>query len=91
MIQSARRCVVSGRVQGVFYRASTQQRAQKLGLTGWVRNRPDGGVEVFACGEAEQLEALCRWLQQGPEMAKVSSVECQDCAVEAFTDFSIRP
>ncbi|MDX1518845.1 MAG: acylphosphatase, partial [Gammaproteobacteria bacterium] len=56
---------VSGRVQGVCYRMYTVDRAEKLGLTGWVRNLPDGDVEVYACGPKEQLEALHQWLHEG--------------------------
>ena len=82
--------MVSGRVQGVFYRASAQQRAQQLGLSGWVRNLADGGVEVYACGEPSQLEALCHWLHQGPELANVESIDCTDCEVEDLPGFSIR-
>ena len=70
-----RRFLVSGRVQGVFYRASTQQQARHLGLTGWVRNRYDGRVEVLAWGDEQQLEALAKWLEIGPEYAKVTNIE----------------
>jgi acylphosphatase len=57
---------VSGKVQGVFYRASTREQALALGLTGYARNLPDGAVEVLACGDARAIEALERWLWQGP-------------------------
>ena len=70
-----RRFLVSGRVQGVFYRACTQQQARHLGLTGWVRNRYDGRVEVLAWGDEQQLEALAKWLEIGPEYAKVTNIE----------------
>jgi acylphosphatase len=59
------RFIVSGRVQGVFYRASTREQALRLGLAGHAKNRLDGSVEVLASGEAEALDALERWLQQG--------------------------
>ena len=71
----ARRCHVSGRVQGVFFRASTRQRARELGVTGYARNLPDGRVEVLACGSADAVEALCRWLWQGPPSARVTAVD----------------
>jgi len=77
----ARRCHVSGRVQGVFYRASARNRARELGVTGYARNLPDGRVEVLACGAPDAVEALCRWLRQGPPAAQVTGVEV--CAVAA--------
>lgn len=67
---------VSGRVQGVFFRASTCRRAVELGLNGWVRNMPDGTVEVLACGDETAFEALRQWLHEGPPMARVSAVSC---------------
>ena len=73
-------CHVSGRVQGVFFRASTQAEAQRLGLTGWVRNLPDGRVEVFACGESANLNALRNWLQHGPSHAEVDRVDVEERA-----------
>ncbi len=90
MKELAKRCVVSGRVQGVFYRVSTQKRAQQLSLKGWVRNLADGRVELYACGQASQIETLCNWLQQGPDLAQVESVDCVDCDVEPLSGFSIR-
>ena len=82
---------VSGQVQGVFYRASTQQEAVRLRLTGWVRNMSDGGVEAVACGTAEQLSAFEIWLKQGPPMAIVERVEVQaETSVVSGHDFEIR-
>lgn len=66
--------IVSGRVQGVFFRASTRAEAVRLGLTGYAKNLPDGSVEVLACGEDSALEALQRWLRIGPPVARVESV-----------------
>jgi acylphosphatase len=77
----ARRCYVSGRVQGVFFRASTRSRARELGVTGHARNLPDGRVEVLACGSAAAVEALCAWLWEGPPGAQVSAVEVEDVPV----------
>ncbi|HEX9207489.1 MAG TPA: acylphosphatase [Steroidobacteraceae bacterium] len=74
----ARRCFVSGRVQGVFYRASARQHAARLGVTGYARNLSDGRVEVLACGEAAAVEALCAWLRQGPPAASVTQVLVED-------------
>src|SRR5262245_56134137 len=60
----AKRCLVAGRVQGVYYRASTQQHARSLGVTGYARNMPDGRVEVLAVGTVEAVDALIKWLWQ---------------------------
>jgi len=81
---------VSGRVQGVFYRASTQEQARKLGLAGWVRNCEDGEVELIACGNAAGLEALERWLWQGPPSARVNGVRRREAPLQSFQDFSVR-
>jgi acylphosphatase len=77
----ARRCYVSGRVQGVFYRASTRQRAQELGCRGYARNLPDGSVEVLAVGQRAAVDELIAWLWQGPPAAHVTDVKCIDLAV----------
>lgn len=77
-----KKCLVAGRVQGVFYRASAQRRARELGITGYARNLPDGRVEVFACGTPEALETFIRWLWVGPAGAKVSAVEVRDARAE---------
>lgn len=81
------RCLVSGRVQGVWYRATTKQRARALGLTGSAVNLPDGRVEVVACGDAEAVQALCDWLWQGPEKAEVSDVACSPWHDPGLDDF----
>ena len=75
--------MVAGRVQGVFYRASTRARAETLGVTGHARNLPDGRVEVLACGQREAVEALCRWLWQGSPASHVSAVEIEELALES--------
>lgn len=84
-------CIVSGRVQGVFYRAATREQAAALGLTGWVRNMADGRVELKACGAGQQLKLLQDWLWQGPPHAQVNDVVCEvvDDAV-AGNDFEVR-
>lgn len=66
---------VSGVVQGVFYRAYTQQQAQKLGLKGWVRNLPDGRVEAVFEGEKDRVEKMIEWCSKGPPGAGVEGVE----------------
>jgi acylphosphatase len=68
------RFIVSGRVQGVFFRASTREQAQRLDISGYAKNLDDGTVEVIACGDAANLEALERWLEQGPSAARVDRV-----------------
>lgn len=71
------RCYVSGRVQGVFFRASTQEVAEELGIVGYARNLADRRVEVLACGEVDSLANLKSWLLKGPQFAEVSGVECE--------------
>lgn len=73
-MRECRKCLVAGRVQGVYYRAATQQKARELGVTGHARNLPDGRVEVLACGELAAVDALCEWLWQGPPHAQVTEV-----------------
>jgi acylphosphatase len=81
---------VSGRVQGVYFRATTRERALGLGLRGWVRNRPDGSVEVLACGEEAKLAELETWLRRGPAHARVVSVDREPAGPEACRGFEIR-
>jgi acylphosphatase len=88
-MKACRRFVVSGFVQGVFFRASTQELARRLGLTGWVRNRPDGGVELTACGAPAVLDELESWLWRGPAGARVEHVEANEAPEEQMVDFRI--
>ena len=83
-------CYVSGRVQGVFFRSSTRQRAQALKLDGYARNLPDGRVEVVACGDVKSLNILQKWLLAGPPQARVTSVQCEPHQFELHRGFSIR-
>ena len=73
---------IEGLVQGVGYRAAMQDRAQRLGLTGWVRNRRDGSVEAVAQGPIEALERFVAWARQGPPAARVTSVRVSDSEEE---------
>jgi acylphosphatase len=82
----ARRCLVTGRVQGVFYRASTREQALARGVTGYARNLPDGSVEVLACGDPSAVAELCAWLWEGPPMAEVVRVEIEKLADSALPD-----
>ncbi len=88
---SAVRLTVRGRVQGVWYRASAKRRAVHLGVTGWVRNSPDGTVEALACGDVEALEAFVAWCRQGPDFARVDDVTVVPTpAAEIPADFTVR-
>jgi len=83
--------MIRGRVQGVFFRASTQAEAVRLGLTGWVRNLPDGRVEVLACGDPEDLERLREWLAEGPEHARVDDIELEERPFDdSLSSFGVR-
>ena len=72
------RAIVTGRVQGVAYRASTVFEARALGLTGWVRNLPDGAVELEAQGEDDGVTALVAWCAHGPPAARVTGVNVEE-------------
>ena len=74
-------CLVSGRVQGVFYRASAARRAAELGVTGYAKNLPDGRVEVLACGEPQAVDALIEWLWKGPPAAQVENVDVSEADI----------
>lgn len=72
---AAARFLVEGRVQGVYFRASTREQARALGLRGYARNLSGGGVEVLAAGEAAAIDALAAWLRSGPPAARVEALE----------------
>lgn len=84
------RIFVSGRVQGVFFRHNTQKKAKELGITGWVRNLPDGRVEAIFEGEKEKIEQMIGWAKKGPNIARVDNVEVvwEEYKPE-FNDFEI--
>jgi len=83
--------IVRGRVQGVFYRSSVVEQARPLGLSGWVKNRIDGSVEIMAEGSPAQLEALKVWAGRGPKPAWVERVEEEwSEATGEFSGFAIR-
>lgn len=83
-------CFISGRVQGVYFRASTRDKATELGINGWVRNLDDGRVEVMASAEATQIDALIQWLHHGPALAKVDKVEFDNDTNPQTQTFSIK-
>ena len=86
---SCQRCIVSGEVQGVFFRASTRHEAVQRGISGYARNLQNGSVEVLACGEKTALDELCAWLAKGPLHARVTNVSCELVDCEAPFEFSI--
>ncbi|MCB1852188.1 MAG: acylphosphatase [Gammaproteobacteria bacterium] len=83
------KCLVSGKVQGVFFRASTREQAVSLGITGYARNLSDGGVEVMACGEKESVDQLRSWLARGPAAARVTSVSCEPQETHRYQSFKV--
>jgi acylphosphatase len=86
----ARRVVVRGHVQGVFFRDSTRRRAEAEGVAGWVCNRADGAVEAWFEGPAEAVERLVAFARRGPRGAEVASVDVSEVAPEAFLGFQVR-
>ena len=84
---SGKRCIVTGKVQGVWFRAATQREARRLGITGVARNLPDGSVEVIACGADAAVAELVQWLHRGPEHARVAAVAVAAWAGPTPADF----
>ena len=82
------KAIVSGRVQGVFFRESARREAMALGITGYARNLANGTVEVVACGEESELIAFQQWLQHGPELARVDSVAVSAIDTRVFSGFT---
>jgi acylphosphatase len=85
-----RRVLVSGRVQGVFFRASTEDEARRRGLAGWVRNLADGRVEAVFEGPEEAVRAIVAWCHEGPPHARVESVEVLDEPPQGLRAFDVR-
>ncbi len=82
--------VVKGRVQGVFFRAATQREARRLGVTGWVKNRNDGSVEILAEGEEDSIKEIVSWANHGPSAARVDYVDVRWRGYTGeFSDFRI--
>jgi len=81
--------IVSGKVQGVFYRQSTRELATALDLKGHVKNLPDDTVEIIATGEDEQIEKLIKWCRIGPPKAQVTDVVVKDLPLKTFDKFTI--
>jgi acylphosphatase len=87
---TARRLVVHGRVQGVFYRDSCRRQAASLGVCGWVANEHDGTVRVHVEGEPDAVRGLVEWCRTGPPRAEVRGVEVTDAEPEGLTAFEVR-
>jgi acylphosphatase len=85
-----RRVVVSGQVQGVFFRDTCQRRARAYGVTGWVRNCPDGTVEAVFEGESEDVEAMIEWVRKGPPAAQVDRVAVTEEQAVGERSFQVR-
>ena len=83
------RLVISGHVQGVWYRGSMQREAERLGLAGWVKNRPDGSVEAVAEGARALVDALISWCWKGPPAARVADVAVHEEAAQGLKGFQV--
>jgi acylphosphatase len=90
-VSACRRIRIRGRVQGVFFRHHTKQEADRLGITGWVKNLPDGSVEALICGGEKQLERMESWLAEGPPAATVEEIESSTQQPDTtFSHFEVR-
>ncbi len=85
-----KRVLISGRVQGVFFRDSTREKARTLGLAGWVRNLPDGGVEAVFEGDGDRAEEMLAWCEEGPPDARVQNVFAKNEEPENLSGFEVR-
>ena len=87
----AKRVIISGRVQGVFFRANTKQKAEQLGITGWVRNTSDGKVEAIFEGDENSVKEMISWCRHGPSLARVDNINIKENkATSEYTDFKIK-
>ena len=91
MARVARHVFVSGRVQGVAFRWATQEKAVRLGISGWARNLRDGRVEAHLEGDDAAIKAMLAWLGKGPTLAKVTSLDVREREPEGYGEFEIRP
>ena len=90
MADTRRTVVARGRVQGVFFRDSTRREAERRGVAGWARNRPDGAVEAVFEGTPEDVDAMVAFVRGGPGHAEVSDVDVREEAPEGLSGFSVR-
>jgi acylphosphatase len=84
------KCLVSGKVQGVFFRASAREQAASLGITGYARNLADGRVELMACGERSAIDQFRSWLVRGPAGARVTGVACEPQETLRYQNFTVQ-
>ncbi len=84
------KAVVSGRVQGVFYRDTARKKAEELQLTGWAKNTKDGHVDLVACGEQDHIVEFTDWLWMGSDTSEVSNVHWEETPWEAIDGFSVK-
>jgi acylphosphatase len=82
-------CYVSGKVQGVWFRSSTKEKADLWSVTGWARNLPDGRVEVTAYGDKANLTQLYEWLHKGPRLSEVTDVTYEEIAWQEYDGFQV--
>lgn len=82
--------LIKGKVQGVFYRQTAREVAKDIGITGWVRNTPDGDVEITATGSKEALQSYIDWCHEGPAMAKVTGVQITAVDEQPFDTFEVK-
>lgn len=90
MAKVCKKAVVTGLVQGVFFRVSTQQQANFLGVSGYVKNTINGSVEVLACGELDAVNKLLAWLHIGSQQCRVDDVKKESVPYLEFPDFEVR-
>lgn len=83
------KATVSGKVQGVFFRAGTQEQAESLQLTGWIKNLPNSDVELVVSGDRDHIMQITDWLWQGPPAAEVSNVHWEEIPYEQFSEFKV--
>jgi acylphosphatase len=83
------RLIISGKVQGVFYRASAKKKADELKITGWIQNTRDGNVEAMITGEPDEVNLFIEWCKTGPDRAAVSEVQIQKEMLQKFDSFLI--
>lgn len=87
----AKHLFIEGRVQGVFYRASTRKKAQELGLVGWVRNLPDGRVEAWFQGDPQVVSTMVTWCYDGPDWARVENIDADEVPPDdSLSGFRVR-
>ncbi len=90
MTTLSKHILISGLVQGVWFRGSMRREAERLGIKGWVRNLPDGRVEAVVAGNERAVEEILRWCMHGPSGARVEAVEQRETSARSFETFTVR-